>query len=167
MATYSSTLAWRIPWTEELQQTTWQATAHGVPKSQTWLSDFAYSPEHLEDLFLFLKMLFYIGAQFINNVVLVSGVHQDNSDIYIFISLYIYIYIHTHTYIYFFTLFSHLDYYRVLSRFPCAVQQVPVGYFKYSSVYMSVPNSQPVPTPHPSPLVTINSFSKSVSLSFL
>ena len=32
MATHSSILAWRIPWTEEL----W-STVHGVPKSQTRL----------------------------------------------------------------------------------------------------------------------------------
>ena len=33
MATHSSTLAWKIPWTEE-------ATVHGVSKSRTRLSDF-------------------------------------------------------------------------------------------------------------------------------
>ena len=32
MATHSSTLAWKIPWTEE--------PVHGVAKSQTQLSDF-------------------------------------------------------------------------------------------------------------------------------
>ena len=32
MATHSSILAWRIPWTEE-------PTVHGVAKSWTWLSD--------------------------------------------------------------------------------------------------------------------------------
>ena len=36
MATHSSILAWRIPWTEEPE---W-ATVHGVVKSRTWLSDF-------------------------------------------------------------------------------------------------------------------------------
>ena len=35
MATYSSILAWRIPWTEE----PWQATVHGVARSQILLSD--------------------------------------------------------------------------------------------------------------------------------
>ena len=35
MATHSSTLAWRIPWTDS-----WWATVHGVIKSQTRLSDF-------------------------------------------------------------------------------------------------------------------------------
>ena len=36
IATHSSTLAWRIPWTEEPGG----ATVHGVAKSQTWLSNF-------------------------------------------------------------------------------------------------------------------------------
>ena len=35
MATHSSILAWRIPWTGELQS--W--TVHGVPKGQTQLND--------------------------------------------------------------------------------------------------------------------------------
>ena len=35
MATHSSILAWRIPWTEEA----WQATDPGITKSQKWLSD--------------------------------------------------------------------------------------------------------------------------------
>ena len=57
MATHSSILAWRIPWTEEpggLQSTglqrvghdwanslreVWSATVHGVTKNQTWLSN--------------------------------------------------------------------------------------------------------------------------------
>ena len=34
MATYSSTLAWKIPWTEEA----WQAAVHGVAKSRTQLN---------------------------------------------------------------------------------------------------------------------------------
>ena len=39
MATHSSVLAWRIPWTED----TWQATVHGVAESQTQLSDFTFT----------------------------------------------------------------------------------------------------------------------------
>ena len=35
MTTYSSILAWRIPWTE--------ATVHGVAKSRTQLSDFTFT----------------------------------------------------------------------------------------------------------------------------
>ena len=54
MAIHSSTLAWKIPWTED--------TAHGVAKSRTRLSDFTYLSYcilsfkrlvlHLCDLFL-------------------------------------------------------------------------------------------------------------------
>jgi len=36
MATHSSTLAWRIPWTEK---PAWQVTVHGVAKSQTRLKE--------------------------------------------------------------------------------------------------------------------------------
>ena len=41
------------------------------------------------------------------------------------IRLYIYIYL------FFFKFFSHLGYYRILSRVPCTIQQVPVGYLFY------------------------------------
>ena len=55
MATRPSIFAWRIPWTEEpgrLQPMwpqrvghnwAWWAVVHGVPKSQTWLSDFTFT----------------------------------------------------------------------------------------------------------------------------
>ena len=36
MAPHSSTLAWKIPWTEE-------PAVHGVPKSRTQLSDFTFT----------------------------------------------------------------------------------------------------------------------------
>ena len=39
MAPHSSTLAWKIPWTEGA----WQATVHGVTKSKTRLSDFTFT----------------------------------------------------------------------------------------------------------------------------
>ena len=39
MAIHSSILAWEIPWTEGA----WQATVHGVTKSQTQLSDFTFT----------------------------------------------------------------------------------------------------------------------------
>ena len=39
MATYSSILAWRIPWTE---RGAWWATVHGVAKNQTQLSIHTY-----------------------------------------------------------------------------------------------------------------------------
>ena len=39
MATHSSTLAWKIPWTEE----PWGLEVHVVLKSRTRLSDFAFT----------------------------------------------------------------------------------------------------------------------------
>ena len=43
MATHSSILAWKIPWTESLA-----GTVHGVTKSWTQLSDFTYFPGEQE-----------------------------------------------------------------------------------------------------------------------
>ena len=46
MATHSSILAWRIPWTEEpgrLQSMESLRAGHGVAKSWTRLSDFTFS----------------------------------------------------------------------------------------------------------------------------
>ena len=40
MATHSSTLAWKIPWTEESGRL---HTIHGVAKSQTQLNDFTFT----------------------------------------------------------------------------------------------------------------------------
>ena len=40
MAIHSSTIAWKIPWTEELGKL---PTVHGVAKSQTRLSDFTFT----------------------------------------------------------------------------------------------------------------------------
>ena len=40
MATHSSTLTWRIPWTEESDRL---HTVHRVTKSQTRLSDYAHA----------------------------------------------------------------------------------------------------------------------------
>ena len=37
--------------------------------------------------------------------------------------------------------FSHMGYYRILSRVPCAIQEVLVNYFIYSSVCMLIPIS--------------------------
>ena len=39
MAPHSSTLAWKIPWTEEPGR----LQVHGVAKSRTWLSDFTFT----------------------------------------------------------------------------------------------------------------------------
>ena len=43
MATCSSILSWRIPWTEESDRGVWWATVHGVPKSQTQMSIHVYT----------------------------------------------------------------------------------------------------------------------------
>ena len=56
----------------------------------------------------------------IYNVVLVSGVQQSESVIHIHIST-----------LFFFRLFSHIGHYRVLSRVPCAIQQVLISYLFY------------------------------------
>ena len=45
MATHSSTLAWKIPWTE-VDGGAWKAVVHGVAKSQTRLSDFTFTFMH-------------------------------------------------------------------------------------------------------------------------
>ena len=55
-------------------------------------------------------------------------------------------------YVFFFKFFSHLGYYRILSRFPVLYRRsFLVIYFKYSSVYTSIPNSQSI---SPSPYLT-------------
>ena len=41
-------------------------------------------------------------------------------------------------YLFFFRFFSHLDYHRILSRVPCAIEWVFVDCFIYSSVFSSV-----------------------------
>ena len=44
MATHSSTLAWKIPWTKEPAiGANWQAAIHAVAKSWTQLSDFTFT----------------------------------------------------------------------------------------------------------------------------
>ena len=68
--------------------------------------------------------------------------------------------IHIYIYIYpfLFRLFSHIYYYRVLSRVPHATREsLLVIYFIYSSMYLSISNSQFIPSPC-SLLVTIISF---------
>ena len=40
METHSSTLAWKIPWTDG---GAWQATVHGIAKSWTQLSHFTFT----------------------------------------------------------------------------------------------------------------------------
>ena len=43
MATHCSTLAWKIPWTEEPGRLQGRACAHGVSKSRTRLSEFTFT----------------------------------------------------------------------------------------------------------------------------
>ena len=56
-----------------------------------------------------LLLHFYFILELIYNVVLVSGVQQNDSVI------------HTHE-LFFFRFFSHIGYYRILNRGPCAIQ---------------------------------------------
>ena len=56
----------------------------------------------------------------IYNVVSVSGVQQSESHIYIY-PLFL-------LFFFFFRFFSHIGHYRVLSRVPCAIQQVLISY---------------------------------------
>ena len=46
MTIHSNNLAWRIPWTEELQTVDWWATVPGVEKSRTRLSNQAQHTQH-------------------------------------------------------------------------------------------------------------------------
>ena len=56
MATHSSTLAWKIPWTERFLRA-WQATVHGVAKSRTRLSNLLQYQVHGGALNKYLQML--------------------------------------------------------------------------------------------------------------
>ena len=73
-------------------------------------------------------------VQLIYNVLLVAGIQQSDSDINICIQNIIYSYIlfficmHT---------FSFVDYYKVLSIVPCAIQQTLSGYLLYIYIYSS------------------------------
>ena len=81
----------------------------------------------------FLKNIF-IAVYLTYNVVLVSGLQKRESYICIYVYVYIYIYIHiyiyiyiyvyiyTNTYSFFSRFFSHVGYFRKLSRVPCAAQ---------------------------------------------
>ena len=97
---------------------------------------------------------YFIGVQLTYNVSLIQ-VYSKVIQLY------------TCIYSFFFRLFSHTGYYRILSRDPCAIQQVLVGYLFY--IQQDV-HAHPtllilsLPLPHISPLVTINLFSVSLSL---
>ena len=62
---------------------------------------------------LYFLTFFLYWSNLINNVALASSVQQV-------IQLYMYLF--------FFQIFSHLGYYRIVSRVPCVVQYVLVGY---------------------------------------
>ena len=88
--------------------------------------------------FLCLKIFF--GIWLIYNVVLVTGVQKSESVIYIYI------------YPLFFRFFSYTGHYRVLSRVPCAIQQVLISYLFYIQQYVYVnPNLSIYPFPSLSP----------------
>ena len=73
--------------------------------------------------------------------------------------------IHVHIYIhYFFRFFFHIGHYRVLSRVPCAIQQVVISYLFYIQQCVYVNPSLPINPSPPYPLVTISLFSTSVAL---
>ena len=100
----------------------------------------------------FFNFLFYIGIQLIDNIVLVSGVQQSDSVIRIHVSI----------------LFQILFPFRLLQSIEQSSLCYTVGPWlsilntAVCTCQSQTPNlSLP---PHPSPLVTISSFSKSVSL---
>ena len=80
------------------------------------------------------------------------GTQQSNSVIYMHISI-----LH-HSFS------SHLGYHTTLKLPVLRSRPLLIVHFKCSSVSMSIPNSLILPSPHPYALVTINLFSKSVSL---
>ena len=79
-------------------------------------------------------VLFYVGAELICMVALVSGAQQSDSAMQIHICLFSFS-------------VSHLGDYRMLSRVPCATRQVFVGsrFYVCRRVYMSVRNGQFIP----------------------
>ena len=75
------------------------------------------------------------------------------------IQLYIYMYL------LFFKFFSQLVVLEYWAEFSALHSKSLLAiHLQYSSGYMSIPNSLAIPPPHPSPLVTMSVFSKSVSL---
>ena len=68
-------------------------------------------------------------------------------------------------YPFFFRFLSHIGNYRILSRVPCAnSRSLLIIYFMYSSVYMLIPISYFITSPHGPPLIAIYLHLKSVGL---
>ena len=82
----------------------WQATVLGATKSQTTKSIHVHPHTHT------CMYTCVIEVQLIDNVVVVSGVRY-NDPLYI------------HTFRFFFRFFSFIDYYKILSIVPCAIQK--------------------------------------------
>ena len=93
MATHSSILAWRIPWTEE---------PGGLQVIVSQESDTTSNNWACMQSSILLKYSWFKN----NNAVLISAVQQRDSIIYIF----------------FFIFFSIMVYHRILSIGPCAIQ---------------------------------------------
>ena len=77
MGTYSSILAWRIPWTEEMAG--YSPWCHKESDKTKWLSITTKRRYYL--LRTFLSYLFLIGGWLLYNIVLVSALHQHESAI--------------------------------------------------------------------------------------
>ena len=82
MATHSSILAWRIPWTEEPGRL-WPIAMQRVRHDQSDLAHTHTHPSWPNDYrCIFKKFLFYVRVSLTNSVVLVSGVQQSDSVIH-------------------------------------------------------------------------------------
>ena len=129
--------SWDIPFCFQKSFRKQQSSSQRTPPSgyalvyPVLLSNTEAQPEAVEYLrLLALKFSFFFSSFFkvidvslIYNVVIILAVQQRDS----------YAYKH-----------SHIGYHRILSRFSCAVQQVPIDYSIHNSVYL------PIPTPNPS-----------------